>query len=406
MLKVGIDTIAFHTSHYVLDLSELAIARGVDPDKFRVGLGQMQMAVPAPDEDIVTLASNAAKKALLDVPLESIEMLLFATESGIDQSKSAGIYVHQLLGLSPYCRVLELKQACYSATGALQLALPFLRAHPTRKILLIASDIARYGLATSGESSQGCAAVAMVLSANPRILAIESEYGVMTEDVMDFWRPPYSDQAFVEGKYSSRLYLSLLEKTWQRYAAFSARQFSAHQHFCYHTPVPRLVEKAHRLLAKINHATSDESEKTVQCSLQYARQIGNSYTASLYLALISLLDFSQKNLAGDRVGFYSYGSGCVAEYFSGVIQPNYQSVLQTDLNTKWLARRTQLSVAEYEAFYTFAYPENGSECILPHHQTGVYRLASMIDHKRIYAHVPYLIENTDFSEDISVVNLI
>ncbi len=47
---------------------------------------------------------------------------------------------------------------------------------------------------------------------NPRILVIESAYGVATEDVMDFWRPVYSDHAFVEGKYSSRCILALLEK--------------------------------------------------------------------------------------------------------------------------------------------------------------------------------------------------
>ncbi|MDX1901274.1 MAG: hydroxymethylglutaryl-CoA synthase [Gammaproteobacteria bacterium] len=404
MLKVGIDTISFYTSHYVLDQTELALARGTDPDKFRIGLGQHQMAVAAPDEDIVTLAANAAQQALKDIDLSSIEMLLFATESGVDQSKSAGIYVHQLLGLPERCRVLELKQACYSATGALQLALPFLKSFPDRKILLIASDIARYGLGTTGESSQGCGAVAMVLSAHPRILAIESEYGVVTEDVMDFWRPNYSDQAFVEGKYSSRLYLSMLEKTWHQYFMQSGRDFRDHQHFCYHTPVPRLVEKAHRVLAKINHYPDADTEETVQRSLTYARQIGNSYTASLYLALIALLDFSDKDLTNQRVGFYSYGSGCVAEFFSGVIQPGYQKVLHKEAHAKILAERVSLSVAEYENFYSFELPQDGSECLLPQYTRGAFRLAGIREHKRIYAHVSQHIDYVDFSESVSVAN--
>jgi len=406
LLNVGIDTIAFHTANYVLDLATLAAARGIDPDKFRLGLGQNQMAVPAPDEDIVTLAANAAKKALRDVDLESIEMLLFATESGIDQSKSAGIYVHQLLGLSPYCRVLELKQACYSATGALQLALPFLRENPGRKILLIASDIARYGLKTSGESSQGCAAVAMVLSVDPRILTIENGYGVVTEDVMDFWRPAYSNEAFVEGKYSSRLYLSMLEKTWDRYFSLYSRGFCMHQQFCYHTPVPRLVEKAHKLLTKINHYPTENTDQAVALSLNYARKIGNSYTASLYLALISLLDLSTENLSGQRVGFYSYGSGSVAEYFSGIIQPNYQDVLQKEENKKLLAERINLSADEYEDFYNFKYPEDGSELILPKYLTGHYRLAAIIEHKRMYAHVRHSIENNEVSTSIPVAKIL
>jgi len=194
-MKVGIDTLAIYTSRYALDLATLAIARGIDPEKYQSGLGQFTMSVPPPGEDIVTMAANAAHQALADIDINEIELVLFTTESGIDQSKSAGIYVHGLLGLPARCRVVELKQACYAGTAALQLALPFLRENPDKKVLLIASDIARYGLNTTGESSQGCGAIAMVLSMNPRILAFESEYGVTTENVMDFWRPNYLDEA-------------------------------------------------------------------------------------------------------------------------------------------------------------------------------------------------------------------
>src|SRR5690348_6540688 len=100
------------------------------------------MSVAAPGEDIVTMATNAAHEALQGVNLSDIDMLLFATESGIDHSKAAGIYVHHLLGLSENCRIVELKQACYSATAGLQLAIPYLQKFPHKKILLIAADIA------------------------------------------------------------------------------------------------------------------------------------------------------------------------------------------------------------------------------------------------------------------------
>jgi hydroxymethylglutaryl-CoA synthase len=362
VIKVGIDTIAFYTSRYSMDLSCLAERRGVDPAKFSQGLGQQKMSVPAPDEDIVTMAANAALRALHNVDKTSIEMLLFATESGIDQSKAAGIYVHDLLDLKTRCRVIELKQACYSGTLALQLALPFIRQHPDKKVLLITSDIARYGLGSVAESSQGCGAVAMVLSANPRLLAFDHEYGVVTENVMDFWRPNYSDQAFVEGKYSSKLYLNMLEKAWLQYSELSSRGFPEHDYFCYHAPVPRLVERAHQHLAKINNQlfTHDELDQQVSSSLEYARIIGNSYI---------------------------YGSGCVAEYFSGVIAPEYKQVLNTDYHQQLLAERTPLSYAEYEAFYSFKYPEDGTSCKIPFHQTGSFRLASIHDHKRHYERV-------------------
>lgn len=386
-MKVGIDTIAMYTSNFALELATLAVAREINPDKYHTGLGQYIMSVPPPGEDIVTMAANAAQQALESVDINTIEMLLFATESGIDQSKAAGLYVHELLGLPARCRVVELKQACYSATAALQLALPYLRENPEKKVLLIASDIARYGLQTTGESSQGSGAVAMVLSANPRIMAFDREYGVMTESVMDFWRPNYLHEALVEGKYSSKLYLNMLERSWDQYQALSGRGFSDHAYYCYHTPVPRLVEKAHSHLLKFtgnDHLSDEAAAQQIHPTLEYGRKIGNSYSASLYVSLTSLLDNVEEDLSGQRVGFYSYGSGCVAEYFSGVIQPGYRDALHTRYHQKLLASRELLSYEEYEAFYTFKYVEDGSEQAIPSYDTGSFRLAAMKQHKRIY----------------------
>jgi hydroxymethylglutaryl-CoA synthase len=388
-MKVGIDTVALYTARYALDLATLGEARGIDPGKYMTGLGQYTMSVPPPGEDIVTMAANAGLQALQGIDVSEIDMLLFATESGIDQSKSAGMYVHRLLGLSTHCRVVEFKQACYAGTAAIQLALPYLRENPTKKVLVIASDIARYGLKTTGESSQGCAAAAIVLSANPRVLAIEPEFGVAAEDVMDFWRPNYLHEALVEGKYSSKLYLTMLEKSWEQYAAKSQRGFSDHAYFCYHVPVPRLVEKAHHSLVKLTGVNLPEETwmKQIESGLQYGRQIGNSYTAALYVALTSLLDNTEEDLTHKRIGFYSYGSGCVAEYFSGVVQPGYRAALHTAYHKELLVSRKKLNYDEYEALFNFNYPEDGSHQDIPVYATGSYRLTKFEQHKRIYENV-------------------
>ena len=70
-----------------------------------------------------------------------------------------------------------LKQACYAGTFGLMQARDYVTLHPEKRVLVIAADIARYGLGTTGESSQGCGAVAMVLSADPRIAVIEKHSG-------------------------------------------------------------------------------------------------------------------------------------------------------------------------------------------------------------------------------------
>jgi len=387
MIKVGIDAMGFYSPHYYLDLKILAQARGVDINKYHTGLGQQKMAVLPPDEDVVTMAADAGARVLQHVEPAEIDLLLFATESAVDQSKAAGVFVHRLLNLPSRCRVIELKQACYSATAGLQMALPFLRQNPSKKVLLIASDVARYGLNTTGESSQGGGAVAMILSQNPRLLMIEPESGFYTEDVMDFWRPNYREEALVDGKYSCELYLKLVQKTWEQYTALSGRVFDDHQHFCYHVPVPRLVEKAHQCLLKCNNLpklSAIELEQQLGASLKYGRVVGNCYTAALYLSLLSLLENTETDLKERRIGFYSYGSGCVAEFFSGIVQANYQTMLDTAYHQKMLSNRQSLSKDEYESFYNFRYPVDGSAVVLSNFRQGRYRLAAIDQHKRIY----------------------
>lgn len=200
-MSVGIDEISFYTSSYYLDLRTLAERQGTDPNKYYDGIGQEKMAMAAHDEDIVTLAANAALPIVERVGTDAISAVLFATETGIDQSKAAGVYVHRLLGLTSKCRVVELKHACYSATAALQMACALVARQPEKSVLVIASDVARYDLDSPGEATQGCGAVAMLVRSNPRVLEIDPEAGNHTEDVMDFWRPNYRTTALVDGKY-------------------------------------------------------------------------------------------------------------------------------------------------------------------------------------------------------------
>jgi len=386
-MQLGIEAISFYVPNYYLDLAVLSEARGVDVAKYYIGLGQRKMAVSAPDEDIITMAANSAVNVTQPDAKNSIDTLMFATESGMDCSKASGIYVHKLLGLSSQCRVIELKQACFAATMGLQMALSMLQQNPQRKILLIASDIARYGFNTAGESSQGAGAVAMLLSANPRLLAIEPESGFYTEDVMDFWRPNYCDSALVNGKYSCDLYLRVLEKVWHHYSQLSGRGFLEHDCFCYHVPVPRLVEKAYKRLARLvtaEEVTDEQAKLTMQHSLYYNREIGNCYTAALYISLLSLLETSDKDLTNCRIGLYSYGAGCVGEFFSAVVQNGYNKLLNLEQHRKILAARNSLTYAEYEDFYNFTLPIDGSCIEIPKYTTGEFRLAVLDKHKRIY----------------------
>ncbi|MFY0677762.1 MAG: hydroxymethylglutaryl-CoA synthase [Neptuniibacter sp.] len=385
-MSVGIDEISFYTSNYFLDLRTLAEVQQIESDKYYTGIGQEKMSMAAPDEDVVTMAANAAQQVIDRVGVDCISSLLFATETGVDQSKAAGVYVHRLLGLNSNCRVVELKQACYSATAAIQMACALVARQPEKKVLVIASDIARYDLGTSGEATQGCGAVAMLISANPRLVEIDPEVGNHTEDVMDFWRPNYRATALVDGKYSTKIYLKSLKKAWENFVDASSVAFNDFSYFCYHLPFSRMAEKAHKHLAKINKAglTLEQIEDQVEDTLHYNRIIGNSYTASMYIGLSSLLENCKQNLAGKKVGFFSYGSGCVSEFFSGTVVSGYDKCLHTLNHKQMLESRQEVSYDEYLKLCSYPDPKDGEHHDIPASTAGRYRLAAISGHKREY----------------------
>ena len=385
-MNIGIDRLSFYTSNYYVDLKTLAKARSVDSEKYYIGIGQEKMGIPSPDEDVVTLAASAAYPLMQDGELDDVELLLFATESGIDQSKAAGIYVHGLLEMSPRCRTVELKQACYSGTAGLQLAIGFVARNPEKKALVIMSDIARYELGSPGEATQGCGAVAMLVSANPRLLAIEPESGYYTDDVMDFWRPNYRSEALVDGKYSTMVYIHALLESWKQYAELSGRTLADFDRFCYHIPFTKMAEKAHKKLArKLKFPIEkEEIQSLMDESLRYSRVTGNCYAGSMYVGLISLLETAEEDLAGKRIGLYSYGSGCVGEFFRGVVQPGYREFLYTDQHRNLLENRTELTYQQYEDIFNYGVPTDGGEYVFPQYKTGPFRFSGISQHKREY----------------------
>jgi hydroxymethylglutaryl-CoA synthase len=208
---------------------------------------------------------------------------------------------------------------------------------------------------------------------------------------MDFWRPNYLSEAIVDGQYSCELYLRILDQCWRDYNAISKRNFNDHEYFCYHTPVPKLVESAHKRLAKIcgyknlNSDIMDKINKQVETSLIYSHDVGNCYTASLYLCVSSLLENNlTDDLSNKRIGMYSYGSGCSGEYFSAIIQQGYQSHLFTDAHREMLINSKSLSYDEYIDFYNAKLPVNGSTYSTPKYSAGKFRLIGVSNHKRIY----------------------
>ena len=361
-MDIGIDKINFFTSNLYVDMTELAIARNEDPNKYLIGIGQSKMAVIPPTQDIVTMGANAAESMLTNEDKERIDLVIVGTESGIDNSKSAAAYIADLLGLRDDIRTFEIKQACYGATAALQMAKAQVALNPDSKALIIGADIAKYGLNTPGEVTQGGGAVAMLVSANPKLLSFEGGSTYLSRNIMDFWRPLGHSEALVDGKYSSNVYLDFFNNVYSNYkdkTGFTIDNFEA---LLFHLPYTKMGLKALReaqkdadakVSAKLTHRFED--------SRLYNRQVGNLYTGSLYLSLLSLLENNDDLKSGDRLGLFSYGSGAQGEFFAMLLRNDYRKYLMNTTN-EFLQKRTRISVEEYEKIYLKSlHYENNSE---------------------------------------------
>lgn len=356
---VGVEDVNVYAGRACLDVRELFEARGLDLSRF-ANLMMDRRSVNLPCEDQVTNAVNAAKPlvdALTPAQRDTVELVVVATESGLDFGKPLSTYVHRHLGLGPRCRSFEVKHACYGGTAALQTAAAMVAASPVpdARALVIATDIA--GPASGGsywEPSEGAGAVAMLVGADAAVLRLDvGANGYHTMEVMDTLRPR-PDVDVVNSDLSLLAYLTCLEESFAGYRqrVEGADIVDTFDYLAFHIPFAGMVKGAHRTLLRrtkgmARAAIDADFEARMAPALTYTSQVGNLYSGSLYLALCSLIDHADFR-AARRVGLFSYGSGCGSEFFSGVVSARASARLAARSIEKALAERRLLSVAEYE----------------------------------------------------------
>ena len=368
-MTVGIEAINIYGGLAFIDVNQLAGYRNLDTTRLNKLL-MKHKTVSMNFEDPVSFAINAAKPILNKFSpqeINQIELLIVATESGLDFGNPISTYVHDYLGLSKNCRNFEIKHACYGGTAALQMAANLIYSNPgqEKKALVITTDVARilsrqeltdeeWQLYIYGEPSQGAAATAILVSEVSKILELEKGYnGYYCFEVMDAYRPSTRHE-LANPDLSLMSYLDCLENAYNDYCS-KAGKISFENYFDYlafHTPFGGMVKGAHRnLMRKLHHSSPDfieqDFEKRMQISLNICQEVGNVYSGSLFVALCGVIEKGSFETA-KRIGLFSYGSGCCSEFFSAQILPTAQSEYKTMGIKERLNKRQVLSINEYE----------------------------------------------------------
>ncbi len=425
LLPIGIDDMAFYVPKIYLDIQALAERRNIPYEKLSQGLGLYKMAVCDTHEDAATMAAEAVAELIERNNLDPrrIGRIYLGTESALDMAKPTGTYAVEMLAQRfssryggdcfRHCDVLDMTFACIGATDALQNTLDWVATDREHIGIVVASDIAKYELGSTGEYTQGAGAVAMLVKWNPRLLVVRRLFGVAMESVHDFYKPRrerFSETPVFDGQFSNLCYQNRMAEALDdfRRRAVAARVFRADQYralserwarmifhlpYAFHAkrmyverfveerkekgawtkdmeqfgfvePIPtqfaerKALEKAFAAFLK----TVSEStlyRRFVSAKLEKAQRAsqdtGNLYTASIFLALMSSLESDateSRNLAGKRLGFVAYGSGSKAKVFEAVVQKDWSEIARHFRVFEKLRRRRAIDYDQYELLHT------------------------------------------------------
>lgn len=374
MVSVGIESMNVFGGITYLDIIELGKYRDIDTSTYEKLLIK-EKTVPLPCEDPVTNGVNAAKPLVDTISQKDkdrIELLITCSESGIDFGKSMSTYIHYYLGLNRNCRLIEMKNACYSGTAGLQMAVNFIlsQVSPGAKALVIITDTSRFMVEDGGknlnmdweffEPTSGAGAAAVLVSETPHIFQIDvGANGYYGYEVMDTCRPTPDGEAG-DADLGLLSYLDCCEQSFLRYKerVVDADYHNTFGYLACHTPFGGMVKTAHKtMMRKLYRAKTPEIEedfkKRVEPGLKYCQRVGNIMGASIFMALASIIDNGHFDIP-KRIGCFSYGSGCCSEFYSGVVtKEGQEKLLRFNIEQK-LDNRYKLSMGEYEKLLAYS----------------------------------------------------
>ena len=445
MKKVGIDSLSYYVPSLYVDIEELAKVRDIPSEKLVKGLGLKKMATPDYDEDSASIAANSLYRLIRENNIDprKIGRVYLGTESGVDASKPTSSYVVEIIEnifTKEYgercfknCDIVDLTFACAGAVDALENCCDWVRNGDDRQAIVIASDIAKYELYSTGEYTQGAGSVSMLICENPSIISFNGTWGVSTKGIGDFFKPRrvfkksnilieaaklmgkdvsekeakimletagskfwsdtndlvevYKEEPIFEGQFSNESYKERIHEAIDNFNEQNPIDILTDwENIIFHLPYAfhgrrMIINKwldwmdennlSNEIYSEIGKPVSEDDKewfKKLSKSSIYksfinekispgekaSSEIGNMYTASIFMSLISSLveaNINNKDLENKKIGFISYGSGSKAKIFEGIIEKNWIDKVKHLNLFKNLNNRKKISVDVYEKLH-------------------------------------------------------
>ena len=298
--NVGIVSYAVYVPPYRIKTEE--IAKNWKKQKTEIDpLGVIQKSVSDSDEDCLTMAYEASKKAIEIAGIEpkKIGAVFMGSESFPYAVKPTSTSLANFLGIQNEYFTSDLQFACKAGTTAIQIVSS-----------MVESGMIDYGLAVGSDKSQsrpndaleftaasGAAAFVVGKNKNKWIASLKNTISY-SSDTLDFWRREKCDFPSHAGRFSGEpSYFKNIESCTRRMFEITKTRPENFDYVVFHSPNKKFPEKAAKKMGF--------TKKQVRYSL-LVEEIGNTYSASSLISLANVLDHSKQDM---HILVTSYGSG-------------------------------------------------------------------------------------------------
>lgn len=290
---------------YRLKAEELTDAWGVK------AAGIEELAVPAYDEDVITMAIEASRNAIKHggVDPKEIGAVILGAESKPYSVKPSSIVIAEALGVTPKIASFDVEFSCKSDVSALNLGISLIDSESTNLCLVVGCGMPQGEPSDVLEASTSAGATAWIVGNGSDSVACFEDFFSFAKETPDLWRRE-ADLYIRHGwRYESIIGYSnhiisavkgLLEKM-----ALKPEDF---KYVVLYQPDGVLPLRVAR---KLGFSENQITPGLITC------RIGNSRSASSLLGVSTVLDKAEP---GERILVASYGTGGGSDAFSLKVQ--------------------------------------------------------------------------------------
>jgi hydroxymethylglutaryl-CoA synthase len=323
-------------------VEEIAQVWGANAENYKRGLMLEEKSVPGPDQDVITMSVEAARRAVARAGIDpkKIGAIYIGSESHPYAVKPSGTVVAEALGATPEIHSADYEFACKAGTEGMFVSYGLVKAGLVEYALGIGADTSQGAPGDALEYSAAAGAAAFLFGKDKVIATVDATYSYMT-DTPDFWRregqhyPRHGGRLTGEPAYFKHVLgaaRGIMERT-----GLTAKDF---RWVTFHQPNGKFPLRAGKILGFAR-------EQIEQGWL--VPRLGNTYSGASPLGLTAILDVASP---GDRILLVSFGSGAGSDAFVFTVTDRIKEVQDLAPKTRDMLERDKryLSYGEYAKY--------------------------------------------------------